>query len=597
LLFAATAQAGPLTWSLAQNVDGANTIEAIDCAPASLCVAGDSNGNVVTSVNPGGGVGTWTVSKLAAAFTTMAAVSCPSTTLCLVVDANGDLWWSTDPNGGAGTWTSAAINGGAPLQSIDCPTISLCVAGGRNNGSVIWSTDPTGGAGKWTPANIDGANGVFSLSCPTTTLCVEGNDVGDIHWTTTPTGLAAAWTAVTGVDPGEVIEGMSCVNETFCVATDDLGGTVTTTNPTGAVGAWTLTNIAGFTAMYSVSCPTTTLCVTGAGSTALSSVDPMGGAGTWGSDALGTSLLAAACPTAAFCVSGGGSGDVYIGLQATLGVALAGAGTGSVSGSGIACPGPCSFIYPLGTPVTLTATPGSDGSTFSGWSGACTGTGTCNLTMAGDRAVTATFDPPPPPPATSSSAPPPSAPAPTTDLPPPVNSQTANAYPSSGTVLVKAAGTKTFAKLVTPQQVQVGAIFDVRLGAVQITIANGRGGFDSATFSQGEFRLVQNGAIAELDLVGGNTKHCPKAAKGGAAVVAVKRGRSIRHLWGEGSGNFRTKGRFASATIRGTRWLTDDRCFGTLVTVAKGAVTVRDLVLRKTLALRAPKSYFAHVRG
>jgi hypothetical protein len=51
--------------------------------------------------------------------------------------------------------------------------------------------------------------------------------------------------------------------------------------------------------------------------------------------------------------------------------------------------------------------------------------------------------------------------------------------------------------------------------------------------------------------------------------------------------------RYASATIRGTRWLTDDRCNGTLVRVAQGSVTVRDLPRRKSLVLRAPKSYFA----
>jgi beta-lactam-binding protein with PASTA domain len=40
--------------------------------------------------------------------------------------------------------------------------------------------------------------------------------------------------------------------------------------------------------------------------------------------------------------------------------------------------------------VTLTATPAA-GSTFAGWSGACAGTGLCNLTMSADQTVTATF--------------------------------------------------------------------------------------------------------------------------------------------------------------------------------------------------------------
>ncbi len=74
----------------------------------------------------------------------------------------------------------------------------------------------------------------------------------------------------------------------------------------------------------------------------------------------------------------------------SLGVSLAGAGGGSVSGSGIACPSTCSARYQAGTTVTLNATPAA-GSTFLGWSGACTGTGPCQLKMNSDQAVTATF--------------------------------------------------------------------------------------------------------------------------------------------------------------------------------------------------------------
>jgi hypothetical protein len=74
----------------------------------------------------------------------------------------------------------------------------------------------------------------------------------------------------------------------------------------------------------------------------------------------------------------------------TLLVALAGSGAGSVSGAGIACPGVCSGSYGASSSVSLTATPAA-GSTFAGWSGACSGTGTCQVTMTADRAVTATF--------------------------------------------------------------------------------------------------------------------------------------------------------------------------------------------------------------
>jgi hypothetical protein len=79
-----------------------------------------------------------------------------------------------------------------------------------------------------------------------------------------------------------------------------------------------------------------------------------------------------------------------------LTVALAGTGSGTVKGAGIACPGTCSKSYSAGSTVTLTATPKS-GSSFSSWSGGgCSGTKACTLKMGSDRSVTATFAANPP---------------------------------------------------------------------------------------------------------------------------------------------------------------------------------------------------------
>ena len=67
-----------------------------------------------------------------------------------------------------------------------------------------------------------------------------------------------------------------------------------------------------------------------------------------------------------------------------------GSGSGSVTGPGIDCPGDCTEPYPYGSPVTLNAS-GIDGSTFAGWSGHCSGTDSCELTIDADRAVSASF--------------------------------------------------------------------------------------------------------------------------------------------------------------------------------------------------------------
>lgn len=57
---------------------------------------------------------------------------------------------------------------------------------------------------------------------------------------------------------------------------------------------------------------------------------------------------------------------------------------------GINCGTDCSESYSEGTTVTLTPIP-DEGSSFTGWSGACSGTGTCQVSMTSNKAVTAKF--------------------------------------------------------------------------------------------------------------------------------------------------------------------------------------------------------------
>jgi len=76
-----------------------------------------------------------------------------------------------------------------------------------------------------------------------------------------------------------------------------------------------------------------------------------------------------------------------------LTVTKTGSGSGAVTSSsiGIDCGLDCTESYPSGTSLTLTAIPSAD-SVFSGWSGACTGTGPCTLTLDSDQSVTANFN-------------------------------------------------------------------------------------------------------------------------------------------------------------------------------------------------------------
>jgi hypothetical protein len=81
----------------------------------------------------------------------------------------------------------------------------------------------------------------------------------------------------------------------------------------------------------------------------------------------------------------------------TLTVAKSGAGTGTVTStpSGISCGATCSASFASGTVVSLTAAP-DPGSTFAGWSGDCSGTGACSVTMDAAKSVSANFNSNPP---------------------------------------------------------------------------------------------------------------------------------------------------------------------------------------------------------
>ncbi len=100
-------------------------------------------------------------------------------------------------------------------------------------------------------------------------------------------------------------------------------------------------------------------------------------------------LLAALLTLAPGC-GGGKSGG---GVAATYTLSVTVSGGGSVNGDppATSCSsGRCTTSQPIGTQVTLTAAPRS-GWAFGAWSGACSGSGSCSLTLTSNRSVTATF--------------------------------------------------------------------------------------------------------------------------------------------------------------------------------------------------------------
>jgi hypothetical protein len=100
--------------------------------------------------------------------------------------------------------------------------------------------------------------------------------------------------------------------------------------------------------------------------------------------------------------------------------------------------------------------------------------------------------------------------------------------------------------------------------------------------------------LTTLSLKGSSFRRCRSAGSGRRASAAAS---VIRRLRARARGRFRTRGRHSAATVRGTVWVSADRCDGTLTRVTRGRVAVRDFRRRRTVVVRAGKSYLARAPG
>ena len=185
--------------------------------------------------------------------------------------------------------------------------------------------------------------------------------------------------------------------------------------------------------------------------------------------------------------------------------------------------------------------------------------------------------------------------------PAPAFGHTADLRVISGTVLVETPGTNSFVPLSSLTSVPLGTVIDTTNGTVQLTsAADTHGHTQTGQFYSGIFRVTQTKArsplhggrlvgLTVLSLAGVLSTGCPAVG----TTATVSSGYPARRLWGNAQGNFRTNGRYASATVRGTEWLTEDTCSGTLVKVARGVVSVEDFHTHRTVLVKAPRSFLA----
>ncbi|MGH2837548.1 MAG: TolB family protein [Thermoleophilaceae bacterium] len=190
--------------------------------------------------------------------------------------------------------------------------------------------------------------------------------------------------------------------------------------------------------------------------------------------------------------------------------------------------------------------------------------------------------------------------------PPPVIGDTANVREVKGKVFVgiPSSGARVsqkgvdFVPLEEARQIPVGAFLDTTKGTVALTTARNRAGkVQSGKFSAGLFQVLQSRkraakGLTELRLKGSTAGFRNCRSGGGARASALSR-RTVRRLRANAKGRYRSRGRHSAATVRGTKWVMEDRCDGTLTTVKRGSVTVRDFRLKKNITVTAGKSYLA----
>jgi Ca2+-binding RTX toxin-like protein len=165
--------------------------------------------------------------------------------------------------------------------------------------------------------------------------------------------------------------------------------------------------------------------------------------------------------------------------------------------------------------------------------------------------------------------------------------------PAGGTLQMSPAGIARRVPLQDKVVLALRSVVDSAVGKVRVTSAVTKRRSQSITLDDGAFNITQTRAalaVTQFALQGGDFSGC---ATGPVRRASSAQTKSVRRLWAAGKGKFRTRGRYAAATVRGTKWMTEDRCDGTLIRVASGAVVVQDLVRRRTVIVRRGGRYFA----
>lgn len=346
------------------------------------------------------------------------------------------LWRSTNVTDNIPTWTPLAASGSLISQIAVAEGTGNTVWFGTTAGQMFASTTPV-------PAFTSRSTGlparmVLSIlidkSAPGTVYAGYGGySAGNLYKTTNG---GASWASIHGNLPAVPIYSivrhptrpaqLYVGTEVGVFASEDGGATWSTSNDGPANVAvvklfWlnntTLVAATHGRGMFTANVPepmaTLTVARAGTGSGTVASTPTGISCGTTcvASFTTGTQVSLVATPAAGSVFAGwsgacAGTGGCTVALSAAQSVtatfnppppvlhalttAISGAGSISSTPAGITCSATCSASFVAGTAVSLTATPAA-GHDFAGWSGACSGTGGCTVSMTGPASVGASF--------------------------------------------------------------------------------------------------------------------------------------------------------------------------------------------------------------
>jgi hypothetical protein len=306
----------------------------------------------------------------------------------LNLDPDGTSFWTADL--ATGNVYRFDIASGTQLITFTTPSggaSGVAIFGeklvGQNN---VMVTDAGTGTGTVTstPAGI---------SCPSSCLAAFPD-----HSNVTLTATAAAGSTFAGFS-SNCVPAVPQTNPPSCtipIVTSDVTVTATFNGGTGVAVSVTEAGTgsgAVSSAPAGITCPSACSADFASGTHVTLTATPAAGssfAGWSGGTCTGTSTCTFTITAATTVIANFNSGTAG---NFTLTVTEAGDGTGTVTSvpAGITCPTTCSASYASGTQVTLTPSP-AEGSSFGGWSGACSGQSPCVVTMTAAKSVTATFN-------------------------------------------------------------------------------------------------------------------------------------------------------------------------------------------------------------